>query len=96
MPCPCSQRCISNDRLHLACIRANSKLRQVPDNQEVYIDKDGFTSIVFDITERVGPAGSSPQIDGEAMTTHLGDLVGDDIDTTKVWSTTPTQFSGLE
>lgn len=30
------------------------------------------------------------------MTAHLEDLVGDDIDTVKVWSTTPTQFSLLE
>lgn len=73
-----------------------SKLRQVPDNQEVYIDKDGFTSIIFDITERVGPAGSSPEIDGRAMTTHLEELVGTDVDTVKVWNTTETQFSRLE
>ncbi|KAJ4292917.1 hypothetical protein N0V88_005580 [Collariella sp. IMI 366227] len=28
-----------------------STIRKVPDNQEVYIDKDGFTSIIFDIGE---------------------------------------------
>lgn len=73
-----------------------SKLRQVPDNQEVYIDKEGFTSIIFDITERVGPAGSTPEIDGRAMTTHLEELVGTDVDTVKVWNTTETQFSRLD
>ncbi|KAJ9148572.1 Ran-interacting Mog1 protein [Pleurostoma richardsiae] len=73
-----------------------SKLRQVPDNQEVYIDKDGFTSIIFDITERVGPPGSSPEIDGRAMTTHLEELVGSDVGTVKVWNTTETLFSQLE
>ncbi|GKT39904.1 putative Ras-related protein Rab7 [Colletotrichum spaethianum] len=73
----------------------NSKLREVPDNQEVWIDSDGFTSIIFDITERVGPAGSSPEIDGRAMTTHLEELVGEDIDTVKVWNTTETSFSRL-
>ncbi|EQB58236.1 ran-interacting Mog1 protein [Colletotrichum gloeosporioides Cg-14] len=72
-----------------------SKLREVPDNQEVWIDQDGFTSIIFDITERVGPAGSSPEIDGRAMTTHLEELVGEDIDTVKVWNTTETSFSRL-
>lgn len=72
-----------------------SKLREVPDNQEVWIDSDGFTSIIFDITERVGPAGSSPEIDGRAMTTHLEELVGEDIDTVKVWNTTETSFSKL-
>jgi len=73
-----------------------SKIRQVPDNQEVFIDKDGFTSIIFDITERVGPKGSSLETDGRALTTHLEELVGDDDDTVKVWNTTETQFSHLE
>lgn len=73
-----------------------SKLRQVPDNQEVFIDKDGFTSIIFDITERVGKPGSSDEIDGRALTTHLEELVGTDADTVKVWNSTETQFSKLE
>ncbi|KAI0127972.1 hypothetical protein BJ170DRAFT_397191 [Xylariales sp. AK1849] len=73
-----------------------SKLRQVPDNQEVYIDKDGFTSIIFDITERVGSKGSGPEIDGRAMTVHMEELVGEDIDRVKVWNTTPTLFSRLD
>ncbi|RYO85091.1 hypothetical protein DL766_004018 [Monosporascus sp. MC13-8B] len=73
-----------------------STLRQVPDNQEVYIDKDGFTSIIFDITERVGGPGSDAEIDGRALTTHLEELVGDDIETVKVWNTTPTLFSRLD
>ncbi|OIW26774.1 Mog1p/PsbP-like protein [Coniochaeta ligniaria NRRL 30616] len=73
-----------------------SKLREVPDNQEVWIDKDGFTSIIFDITERVGPAGSGLESDGRALTVHLEDLVGSDIDTVKVWNTTETQFTTLD
>ncbi|XDG04918.1 hypothetical protein ABKA04_004533 [Annulohypoxylon sp. FPYF3050] len=73
-----------------------SAIRQVPDNEEVYIDKDGFTSIIFDIAERVGGPGSSPEIDGSALTTHLEDLVGDDLDRVKVWNTTPTLFSRLD
>lgn len=73
-----------------------SKLRQVPDNQEVFIDKDGFTSIIFDITERVGGPGSSDEIDGRALTIHLEELVGTDADTVKVWNSTETQFSKLE
>lgn len=74
----------------------NSTLRQVPDAQEVFIDKDGFTSIIFDITERVGGPGSSPEIDGKALTTHLEELVGTDVDTVKVWNSTETSFSKLE
>ena len=62
----------------------------------MWIDKDGFTSIIFDITERVGPAGSGLETDGRALTTHLEDLVGSDIDTVKVWNTTETQFTNLE
>lgn len=73
-----------------------STLRQVPDAQEVFIDKDGFTSIIFDITERVGGPGSSPEIDGKALTTHLEELVGTDVDTVKVWNSTETSFSKLE
>lgn len=74
-----------------------SRLRQVPDNQEVYIDKDGFTSIIIEITERVGPSGpTSLEEDGRALTTHLEELVGDDVDTVKVWNTTETQFTKLE
>ncbi|KAK1775913.1 hypothetical protein QBC45DRAFT_420987 [Copromyces sp. CBS 386.78] len=74
-----------------------SRLRQVPDNQEVYIDKDGFTSIIVDITERVGPSGpTSLEEDGRALTTHLEELVGDDVDTVKVWNTTETQFTKLD
>lgn len=74
-----------------------SKLRQVPDNQEVFIDKDGFTSIIFDITERVGGPGSSPEIDGQALTTHLEELVGTDDDTVvKMWNTAETEFSKVE
>lgn len=70
-------------------------MRQVPDNQEVYIDKDGYTSIIFELCERVGPSGSSPEIDGRALSTHLEDLVGDDVETVRVWNTTETQFSEL-
>jgi hypothetical protein len=72
-----------------------STIRQVPDHQEVYLDKDGFTSIIFDITERVGVAGSSAATDGAAMTTHLEDIVDSDTDTVKVWSISDTSYSLL-
>lgn len=73
----------------------HSTFRQVPDHQEVYLDKDGFTSIIFDITERVGLPGSGPATDGAALTTHLEDLVDSDHDTVKVWSTSSTAYSKL-
>ncbi|KAK4203587.1 hypothetical protein QBC40DRAFT_346190 [Triangularia verruculosa] len=75
-----------------------SKLRQVPDNQEVYIDKDGFTSIIVDIIERVHTtADDSLERDAKALTTHLEELVGveDAAETVQVWNTTETQISHL-
>lgn len=60
------------------------------------MDQDGYTSIIFDITERVGPKGGGPEIDGRALTTHLEDIVGNDIETVKVWNSSATQFSRLE
>ncbi|KAL1839593.1 hypothetical protein VTJ49DRAFT_1336 [Mycothermus thermophilus] len=73
-----------------------SQIRQVPNNQEVYIDKDGFTSIIIDITERVNATGDTAlERDGRALTIHLEDLVGDDADTVKVWNTSETEFSHL-
>ncbi|KAI6368046.1 hypothetical protein MCOR25_004729 [Pyricularia grisea] len=72
-----------------------SKIRQVPDNQEVFIDKDGFTSIIVEITERVGGPGSSAEIDGKALSVHLEEIVGSEIDGVKVWNTTDTEFTLL-
>lgn len=68
----------------------------MPDHQEVYLDKDGFTSIIFDITERVNAPGEGLERDGRALTIHLEDLVGEDADTVKVWNTSETQFTHLE
>ncbi|KAK0936728.1 hypothetical protein LTR29_011681 [Friedmanniomyces endolithicus] len=50
-----------------------SELRQVPDNQEVYLDSNGYTSLVVEILERV-EKGS----DREALEWHLKDLVEED------------------
>jgi len=86
---------ISSSPLAAKLTCTKSTIRQVPDHQEVYLDKDGFTSIIFDITERVGLPGSGPATDGAAMTTHLEDIVDSDTDTVKVWSTSNTQFSKL-
>ena len=66
-----------------------SEIRQVPDNQEVYLDTDGFTSIVIDILERV----EKPDI--EALRFHLRDIVEEDADETKVWTTGEAHFSKL-
>lgn len=61
-----------------------SELRQVPDTQEVFLERDGFTSIVFDVLERVeeshssAPSGrnvNASQADQSALQTHLEDVV---------------------
>ena len=52
---------------------SNSRIRQVPDNQEVYLDKNGFTSLTFDITERV----SHLSTDKEALEYHFADTVAE-------------------
>ena len=52
---------------------SHSKIRQVPDNQEVYLDKNGFTSLTFDITERV----SHLLTDKEALEYHLADIIAE-------------------
>ena len=64
-------------------------MRQVPDHQEVYIDMDGFTSIVFEILQRV----EKPDI--EALKYHLRDIVEEDIGETKVWTTGDAHLSKL-
>lgn len=57
-----------------------SDIRQVPDNQEVYLDTQGFTSITFDLLERVTAA-----TDVDALRQHLDDIVESDADVMKVW-----------
>ncbi|KAI0475010.1 Mog1p/PsbP-like protein [Xylariaceae sp. FL0804] len=72
-----------------------SQLRQVPDHQEVFIDKDGFTSIIVEINERVGGPGSSNEIDGEAIVTHLREILAED-DEPRIWNSAKTQFTRLD
>ncbi|KAF6219345.1 hypothetical protein HO133_005170 [Letharia lupina] len=50
-----------------------SNIRQVPDNQEAYLDKNGFISLTFDITERV----SHLSTDKEALEYHFADIVAE-------------------
>ena len=68
----------------------NSTIRQVPDSQEVYLSSIGFTSIVFDITERVSNVSS----DEEALKFHFSDIV-DPNDTVQVLSTDAITFTKL-
>ncbi|KAK1820817.1 hypothetical protein LTR12_004687 [Friedmanniomyces endolithicus] len=68
-----------------------SELRQVPDNQEVYLDSNGYTSLVVEILERV-EKGS----DREALEWHLKDLVEEDgAGEVRVWEVGEGRVGGM-
>ncbi|KAL5598498.1 hypothetical protein BROUX41_003565 [Berkeleyomyces rouxiae] len=74
-----------------------STIRSVPDHQEVFLDSDGFTSIVIELNERIGAPVSSAQGDADALTQHLMDLVGEESkDCVRVWSSAPATFSKVD
>ena len=56
-----------------------SEMRQVPDHQEVWLDSEGFTSIVIEILERV----EKPDL--AALQYHLEDLAEEDWGEMRVW-----------
>ncbi|KAJ9647044.1 hypothetical protein H2201_007212 [Coniosporium apollinis] len=60
-----------------------SNIRQVPDHQEVYLDSNGFTSVMFDILERVDEA-TAPN-DEEALKYHFNDIVSGTGDHTELY-----------
>ncbi|KAK4889530.1 hypothetical protein LTR27_011705 [Elasticomyces elasticus] len=68
-----------------------SGLRQVPDHQEVYLDKDGYTSIVVDILERV-----EKENDQEALKYHLKDLVQEDEGEVTTWDISEVKMGKLQ
>ncbi|KAL8971780.1 MAG: hypothetical protein Q9183_000895 [Haloplaca sp. 2 TL-2023] len=65
-----------------------SNIREVPDHQEIYLDANGFSSIVIELAERV----SDPSTDQAALRYHFEDIV-DEQDTSKIWRTDVAQFS---
>ncbi|EDU45890.1 Mog1 domain containing protein [Pyrenophora tritici-repentis] len=56
-----------------------SQIRQIPDNQEVYLDNSGYSSIVVEILEYVDKSS-----DEEALQYHFADLVDGTDDATTV------------
>ncbi|KAF2211982.1 hypothetical protein CERZMDRAFT_97900 [Cercospora zeae-maydis SCOH1-5] len=52
-----------------------SQIRQVPDTQEVFLHTEGFSSMVFDILERVSPPAIASDDDVEALKFHLSDII---------------------
>ncbi|CZT15364.1 related to human MOG1 protein [Ramularia collo-cygni] len=58
-----------------------STIRQIPDTQEVYLAQTGYTSLLFDILERV----TEPEEDLEALKFHLGEIVEEDVGEVRVF-----------
>ncbi|KAL9101926.1 MAG: hypothetical protein Q9163_002864 [Psora crenata] len=58
-----------------------SDIRQVPDEQEVYLSTEGFSSLIFDLRDRVTHLLS----DKEVIEYHLADIV-DDGDCIRTWT----------
>ncbi|KAH7394155.1 hypothetical protein DE146DRAFT_617170 [Phaeosphaeria sp. MPI-PUGE-AT-0046c] len=56
-----------------------SQIREVPDHQEVYLDADGYSSIVIEILEYVDKSS-----DEEALQYHFADLVDGTGDSTNI------------
>ncbi len=82
-------RSATNSTMKETHLTHDSEIRQVPDNQEVYLDTNGFASIVVDILERV------EKPDTEALQYHLHDIVEEDAGETKVWSTAEAHLAKL-
>ncbi|KAF1987623.1 Mog1p/PsbP-like protein [Aulographum hederae CBS 113979] len=61
----------------------SSNIRQIPDHQEVYLDLNGLTNVIFEINERVTPPDAST--DEEAIRYHLHDIAGETGDVIEVW-----------
>ncbi|KAK4496935.1 hypothetical protein PRZ48_011384 [Zasmidium cellare] len=57
-----------------------STIRQIPSNQEVHLSSSGYTSIVFDILERVDKPS-----DEEAVKFHLEDILEDEMEGVRIW-----------
>ncbi|KAF2743702.1 Mog1p/PsbP-like protein [Sporormia fimetaria CBS 119925] len=58
-----------------------STIRQIPDHQEVYVDSNGYSNVVFEILEHVDKPS-----DADALQYHFQDLVDGTNDSTNVLS----------
>ncbi|MCJ1435409.1 multicopy suppressor of ts gsp1 [Xylographa pallens] len=60
-----------------------SELRPIPNNQEVYLDANGTTSIIVELLDRVNGFAT----DEESMKYHIEDLAGGSGDTIRLYQT---------
>ena len=51
------------------------RIRIIPNNQEVYVDSGGPTSILFDVLERTEPPMHPCESDEEALVYHYNDII---------------------
>jgi len=77
-------------------------IRQVPDNQEVYIARGGLTTIVFELTERAAPPAHPCVTDEQALRYHYDDMVADvaaernaTLESTRTWLVSKASFANL-
>jgi hypothetical protein len=68
-----------------------SQIREIPDHQEVYLDTDGYSSIVIEILEYV----QKPS-DAEALSYHFDDLVDGTGDSTQILGNENVVFKDAE
>lgn len=53
-----------------------SDMRQIPDHQEVFLDRNGFASIIFEINEYVSKGDHGEVLDDhQALLYHFDDIV---------------------
>lgn len=53
-----------------------SDMRQIPDHQEVFLDRNGFASIIFEINEYVSKGDHDEVLDDhQALLYHFDDIV---------------------
>ena len=74
-----------------------SEIRQIPDHQEVWLDKNGFTNIIIEINQRVSTDDAST--DEEALRYHFKDLAESNdasaADETKFWASSSAVLSKM-
>jgi hypothetical protein len=68
----------------------HSQIREVPDHQEVYLDADGYSSLVIEILERVHKPSNA-----EALQYHFADLIDGTGDSTTILAQEDVVFKHL-
>lgn len=84
----------------------SSTIREVPDNQEVFLHRDGNYSIIIEVVERACPPDHPCKTDMEALDYHYKDATANEYtnnsrngyevqEVTNVWHKDPINLLGL-